>query len=64
MGDAAALEAVDGEAAGGDVEEGLGLRGRLLGNGGMSPDVGVVGDVLSLSGVAEEPGEVAARARV
>ena len=51
--DAAALEPVDGEAAGGDVEQGLGLLGRGLADRGKDAKIGVVRDVLRLGGVAQ-----------
>ena len=50
---------VNGEAAGGDVEEGFGFFGGLVLDGRIDAEVGVVGDVLGLGGGAEEAGEVA-----
>jgi hypothetical protein len=47
---------VNGEAAGGDVEEGFGFFGGLVLDGWIDAEVGVVGDVLGLGGVAEEAG--------
>jgi hypothetical protein len=58
---AAALEAIDGEAAGGDVEECLGFVGGLVFDGRIDAQVGVVSDVLRFGGVAEKAGEVAAQ---
>jgi hypothetical protein len=52
--DAAALEAVDSEPAGGDVEKRFGFFGALVFDGRIDAEVGVVRDILSFGCIAKE----------
>ena len=61
--DAPALEPVDGQPAGGEVKEGAGLGGLVAGDDGVDPEVGVMGDVLRLAGIAEQARKLAAQRR-